>query len=751
VVNSTRALRWAAGLLAAGCVALAGCTRAPDACDARDVPEALAALLPDPDAWIGAGLALDTGPFGSWDTIMEGITPAAVQRRHGAFLLYYVGARDYITALDNVGPADRAIGVATSPDGINWTKVRENPVITFSSSGNPEEGAVSLGVTVADEEVLAFYGANIALTSVTPEVNADIRLAASLDGVSFTDRGTVVRHHDRSVWGAGDEIHPTLAARAWGLFHVFYVPNGTPQREQLGMCSGTSASSLSGCRAVVRADGPVPSRGPSSAVPIGSDALAVFVSTRGGVDAYVVDDSDLSCFGAPLRRYASTGGAVFMLDAARRTWFAYEDAWTHIEVKVAPAGPRDATPPSAPASLESNSPRHDRVGLTWSAAADEETGILEYRVYRDGTPVGRTRSAEFIDEGLRERTIYAYEVRAVNLHGLEGAGVTGSARTAADAVPPVITAVSATAPSGLVVTFDEPVAPDAGDPRRFRVSGGVRVLSAAATDDPRVVRLTTSPMRADAIYTVSAEVGDRAARPNRGSSTKTFTASPIEGLVGYWRLEAPESLGRDTSGWGNHAIVHGSPLTIAGRVLGAAELRGREYLEIPPSVSLDDAAFAAMTVAAWVRPARLPPATTSVDKAYTVFSGPGGLSLKYRSDGRFVGTLETAAGPATVSSGVIAPGAWHHVALVIDGDRRVASLFVNGEATPGSPGGYPGERARVPLRSPNHEAYRSAYRLGVTSPSFAYESDFFEGQLDEVRVYRRALKGEEVRTLAATE
>jgi hypothetical protein len=79
-------------------------------------------LLPEPSQWIDVGLVVDTGAFGSWDTVMEGITPVAIVRRDGRFLLYYVGADDYISDLRNIGPAHRAIGVAVSLDGIHWTK-----------------------------------------------------------------------------------------------------------------------------------------------------------------------------------------------------------------------------------------------------------------------------------------------------------------------------------------------------------------------------------------------------------------------------------------------------------------------------------------------------------------------------------------------------------------------------------------------------------------------------------------------------
>ena len=134
--------------------------------------------LPEASEWIDAGLVLDAGGFGAWDALMEGHTPAAVIRRDGTYLLYYVGADDYFADLRNIGPAHRSLGVATSEDGINWSKHTSEPVITFTSSGNPEEGAVSAGMTVdVDGPLLAYSGANIASDPNTSNIPTRVSLA----------------------------------------------------------------------------------------------------------------------------------------------------------------------------------------------------------------------------------------------------------------------------------------------------------------------------------------------------------------------------------------------------------------------------------------------------------------------------------------------------------------------------------------------------------------------------------------------
>lgn len=93
-----------------------------------------------------------------------------------------------------------------------------------------------------------------------------------------------------------------------------------------------------------------------------------------------------------------------------------------------PGGPAEATtpaasdpsPPSTPGNLTATADGPERVDLTWSAAEDPESGIAEYRVYRDGTLLGTSPGGGFSDLTVAPETSYAYRVSAVNGDGLEG-------------------------------------------------------------------------------------------------------------------------------------------------------------------------------------------------------------------------------------------------------------------------------------------------------------------------------------------
>jgi chitodextrinase len=80
----------------------------------------------------------------------------------------------------------------------------------------------------------------------------------------------------------------------------------------------------------------------------------------------------------------------------------------------------DATPPTAPTGLTATAAGLTRINLAWNTAADPQSGIAAYRVYRGNVLVGTGTTTSFADSGLTPATTYTYEVSAVNGSGMEG-------------------------------------------------------------------------------------------------------------------------------------------------------------------------------------------------------------------------------------------------------------------------------------------------------------------------------------------
>jgi hypothetical protein len=113
-------------------------------------------------------------------------------------------------------------------------------------------------------------------------------------------------------------------------------------------------------------------------------------------------------------------GTIF-LDVERQTWFMYYNDFDRFwDVKLAPVGAPDLTPPSQPVRFAAKSPRPGQINLSWLPAEDMDTGVVVYRIYRDGQLVAETKAAVFTDAPSLAGSSIHYAVSAVNLHGTEG-------------------------------------------------------------------------------------------------------------------------------------------------------------------------------------------------------------------------------------------------------------------------------------------------------------------------------------------
>ena len=227
------------------------------------------ALLPGQNDWDAGTLAFSSGSEGQWDRYLWGGFANSLIKKGNTYYLYYQGSPSYDDTCGSV--AHRAIGVATSTDGIHWVKSPNNPVITWSSQGSIEEGAVSAAAWLGgDGKVYVYYGAN---SGSGCTVRSSARLAVSGDGENFTDAGQVLSGSSPNVWGAGDEISPVGAYSYNNRWHLFYIPNGVALSQRLGVASGATATSFSQSTGLNNAT--VPAWGPVSVIADGPGSILV--------------------------------------------------------------------------------------------------------------------------------------------------------------------------------------------------------------------------------------------------------------------------------------------------------------------------------------------------------------------------------------------------------------------------------------------------------------------------------------------
>jgi hypothetical protein len=710
--------------------------------------------IPTESEWTDYGTILEPGGVGDWDLQLSGAFAGSAIKLGGTYYLYYLGACCYRISDDT--PTFRAVGVATSPDGINFTKHSDNPVLTWWPNNGGEEGAVSSAVVVEGDEVVFYYGANTEETSST--INADARLATSNNGLTFTDRGLVLDHSDPSIWGHGDELYPIIAIEDGGQWVVYYIPHGPiPETLQLGVAAGPDRMQLSTSPAT-SGGGNVTVWGMGGAAKIGPDTYALFLNYLfdGQMFVHTVSLAAPQELSLPVETYSFPDfrQATVLLDEEISTWFMYyrNARQTAYGVKLAPAGSPDTTPPMPPQEVTAVLVGHDGVDLAWEPASDAETGIVQYKVFRDGSPIATVKGWRYSDRGLSELTTYSFAVSAVNTHGLEG--VKSSAvevTTLSDRTAPDLASVSSSGdPTEVTAVFDEPVDETSSETAaNYKLNHGATISAAALDPDLETATLSTSPLDEHRTYTLTTVgVEDRAQTPNaiEPPIRRRFTHSGAAGLVGCWRLDEGEGeTAFDTSNFAQDGTLDlpGADPAIwtAGKIGGGLQFDGvDDIVTIPPSAGLASSTDGSHTFSIWARPVSVPPATAADNTLYSLITRER-TGLYYTSTQTFMARIRLADGSEkTLESPVFSPGLWHHLTMVVDEDAQELRLYVDNVEVVGSPVSYTGALA-------SHG--EADFFLG-TSDTLTEKYDYrLDGTLDEARVYSRALEISEIVTLAS--
>ena len=285
--------------------------------------------IPEADDWTERGIALVAGPEGSWDARLYGqISPCTVIRKGDTYFLYYVGADGDRTT--DGGPAHRALGVATSPDGIHYTKFAGNPILTYLPHINQEEGIFSAGSALdTNRDILIYYGSSLAQNATTESVQGNVALARSHDGLHFTKEGEAFTWNDPRVWGQGDELSPLGSFIEGDKYYVFYSARSPQASWGLGLASGDGPTHFTKFDKVQ--DEARDIIGGGDPVQIGSGRIALFLvkdfksNVIEVMTAPVDHPENLS---KPVRtypmfplRYRHT---AIWLDRQRKTWFMYQ-------------------------------------------------------------------------------------------------------------------------------------------------------------------------------------------------------------------------------------------------------------------------------------------------------------------------------------------------------------------------------------------------------------------------------------------
>ncbi|MEO0705021.1 MAG: NF038122 family metalloprotease [Cyanobacteria bacterium J06649_5] len=222
----------------------------------------------------------------------------------------------------------------------------------------------------------------------------------------------------------------------------------------------------------------------------------------------------------------------------------------------------------------------------------------------------------------------------------------------------------------------------------------------------------------------------------------TLNSSPgsnplSNGLVGHWELDEISGLQAEDVTGGNTGIltnVNTPRWNSSGAVGGALEFGGvDDHILVADSAELD--ITQTLTLATWVNADAFENWTGLIIKGTSNVS----YALELGSDGKLIfdtnyGNLAGASGQGTFySSSGLTINQWHHVAVTYDGNN--VQFYIDGQLDSST-------AASITLGTSNEELVIGADLAG---------GSHFNGDLDDVRVYNRALSAEELAQLSAGE
>jgi len=214
------------------------------------------------------------------------------------------------------------------------------------------------------------------------------------------------------------------------------------------------------------------------------------------------------------------------------------------------------------------------------------------------------------------------------------------------------------------------------------------------------------------------------------------TSSLDEGLVAHYPLDGDAD---DFSEYGNNGINNGATATVDrnGNPNGAFNFSGSgQYIRVPIASQLQFGTES-LSISLWLRTI-----TSEVDRKALGSNWGAGYAVHMGVDSGYARTdLATGSGHMTTLSSpdLVNDGLWHHVAMVRDSVEDTATLYVDGSEV---------DAATDDSLSLNSS---SSYGIGAMMENGSTPNKLFPGDIDDVRIYNRALAASEVVQLYSQE
>ena len=211
------------------------------------------------------------------------------------------------------------------------------------------------------------------------------------------------------------------------------------------------------------------------------------------------------------------------------------------------------------------------------------------------------------------------------------------------------------------------------------------------------------------------------------------SSSCMESLAGYWQLdEASGSVASDLSGNNNHGSVIGYGRWVAGKFGGCMSFDiDEEYISSDGVCA--DVAGGDLSFSAWIKCKQTKRSNVQqVIASFNTSTGGNRLSLGHEEGSTTLGINDDVWRDTGVA---ILDSNWHHVAYTLDNSSNILKVYIDGEI------------ART-VYSAVSIASDDKFSIAQKFEPGSVEGSFYEGLIDDVRIYTKVLTVEEIEMLS---
>lgn len=209
--------------------------------------------------------------------------------------------------------------------------------------------------------------------------------------------------------------------------------------------------------------------------------------------------------------------------------------------------------------------------------------------------------------------------------------------------------------------------------------------------------------------------------------------------VGWWKLD--DGTGKtaiDSSGNNHNGTVEGDGKWVEGKIGGAMQFNGSDTYISASRLPLDNQSF---TITIWIYPIELKGNHTFISQGRAAANNKvhirvGGPDAEYETpvNGLRFGFYEN---DLDTSANIIQTNMWYHVACIYDYEKKVRTIYVDGERVAQ-------DTDVSPLNGQMGDLMLGTIRMNNNL------TEYFNGILDDVRIYDRILTKEEIQNIASS-